>query len=193
LLDGLETAKPGKVAIAARFAAALIGQALTTALVQGPAVARPLLTHAFELLSPRVTSGGDARSERELLSEALWYLARIDRALDQPAEAARADAQAAALWEGRPAAELAGLALKEVGKAALVGYGKTPISARARAVRDLDLDLAAAHLRLAVSGGFADLKMLEANPDFGVLLTHAVLNSLIQRLGYHDRAARPKP
>jgi hypothetical protein len=75
----------------------------------------------------------------------------------------------------------------------LIGYGKTPISARARAVRDLDLDLAAAHLGLAVSSGFADLEVLEAHPDFGVLLGHAGLNALVRRLGYHDSAPHPKP
>jgi hypothetical protein len=128
-----------------------------------------------------------------LLSEALWYLARIDRALNQPSDAARVDAQATGLWKSRPAAELADLALKEVGQAALICYGKTPITARAQSVRDLDLDLAAAHLRLAVTNGFADLKVLEANPDFGVLLAHADMKKLVQRLGYHDAALHPKP
>jgi serine/threonine-protein kinase len=193
LLDGLVTAQPGSAAMAARLARALIAQAMATAEVQGPVAASPLLARAVELLSPRVTSGGAARPERESLSEALWYLARIDRALNQPADAARVDAQAAELWKGRPPAELADLALKELGQAALIGYGKTPISARAQAVRDLDLDLAAAHLRLAVSSGFADLKMLEAHPEFGVLLAHPALKTLVERLGYDKRALGPKP
>jgi serine/threonine-protein kinase len=192
LLDGLVASKPSE-AIAARLASALTAQAMAAAEGQGTAAARPLLLRAVEVLSPLANLGRAASSERGLLSEAFWYLGRIDRALDQPADAARVDAQAAELWKGRPPAELAGLALKEVGQATLIGYGKTPISARAQAVRDLDLDLAAAHLRLAVSSGFADLKTLEAHPDFGVMLTHAGLKTLVQRLGYHDRTLGPKP
>jgi serine/threonine-protein kinase len=184
LLDGLLTANPADAAIAARLARALIGEALATAQVRGPDAARPLLTRAVELLSPLVSSDRAASTERGSLSEALWHLARTDRGRDEPSGAAHVDEPAAGLWKLRPAAELADLALKEVGQATLIGYGKTPISARAQAVRDLDLDLAAAHLRLAVSSGFTDLKRLEANPDFGVLLTHASLRTLVERLGY---------
>jgi serine/threonine-protein kinase len=193
LLDRLVAEDPANAEIAVRLATSVVGQALATAEVQGPAAARPLLTRAVEVLSPLVPTGRSPSPERGLLSEALWYLARVDRALNQPAGAAHADFPAAGLWNDRPAAELANLALKEVGQAALIGYGKTPISGRARAVRDLDLDLAAAHLRLAISHGFTDLKRLEAHPDFGVLLTHADLKALVERLGFQGRAAGMKP
>jgi serine/threonine-protein kinase len=193
LLDGLVAEQPASAEVTSRLARALIAQAMATCEVQGLAAAQPLLMRAIELGSPPATSDRAARPARELLSEALWYLARVDRALDQQADAARLDAQAARLWKGRPPAELAGLALKEVGQAASIGYGKTPISARAQAVRDLELDLAAAHLRLAVSNGFADLKLLEASPDFDFLRTHAGLKTLVEGVGYHEPAHRPNP
>jgi hypothetical protein len=160
--------------------------------VQGPADARPLLTRGGEIVSPLITSGRTARSARGLQSEALWYLARIDRALNRPADAVRADGEAAGLWKGRPAARLAELALKEVGQAALIGYGKTKVSAKAQGVKNLDLDLAAGHLRMAVSNGFTDLKLLEANPDFGVLMTHPALKTLVDGLGYRGGVSQPK-
>jgi hypothetical protein len=119
---------------------------------------------------------------REGLSEALWQLSRIDRALDNFPDADRFEAQRAALWRGRPAADIAALALKEVSRATLIGYGKTPIPDRAKAVRALDLDLAAADLRLAISGGLTDLTLIRSHPDSAFLLERDDLKALFKGL-----------
>ena len=62
-----------------------------------------------------------------------------------------------ALWRDRPPGELATLALKETSLAAVIGYGKTPVSPAALSVRELDLDQAATNLKLAIARGFRDL------------------------------------
>jgi hypothetical protein len=67
-------------------------------------------------------------------------------------------------------------------QAVLIGYGKSPIADRARSVRELDLDQAAASLRLAISLGFDDLPMLRQNPDFWALLARADLQTLIKNM-----------
>ena len=119
---------------------------------------------------------------REWLSESLWELARVLRALQKPAEADRRDAERTALWKNRPPGELAALALRQSSRAALIGYGKTPISDPARAVRELDLDQATASLRLAISFGFKDLASLRADPDSWILLGRADLQPLVKGL-----------
>ena len=59
--------------------------------------------------------------------------------------------------------ELVALALKHASRANLIGYGKVPVSAQAKAVRELDLDLAASELRLAIARGFKDLRKLDSD------------------------------
>ena len=66
--------------------------------------------------------------------------------------------------------ELVTLALKETSRAVLIGYGRTEVSDRARAVRSSDLDEAAANLQLALSRGFKDAARLRAAPDAPFLL-----------------------
>ena len=51
--------------------------------------------------------------------------------------------------ESRSPDELITLALKETSRAVLIGYGRTDVSERGKAVRELDLDQAAANLQLA--------------------------------------------
>jgi hypothetical protein len=64
----------------------------------------------------------------------------------------------------------------------LIGFGKTEISERARAVRKLGLDEAADHLRLAIARGFKDLPRLEAHPDAPFLLTRDDVQSALTGL-----------
>jgi eukaryotic-like serine/threonine-protein kinase len=182
LLDRLASAEPANAAILERQAKALTSEAVTAAESRSPADAQPLLVRAVEVLTLLLTRADAGSLERESQSEALWHLARIDRVLNQPDDAARLDAQMIELWKGRGAVDLANLALKEVGQAVLIGYGKTPIPAPALAVRRLDLDLAAAHLGLAIANGYTDLAALKANRDFGILLEHDGLKSLVKQL-----------
>ena len=120
-------------------------------------------------------------------------MARIDRALGKSADASRIDTQRLALWKGRPAGELAALALKEAKRITLIGYGKTSVSERGKLVRERDLDLAAADLRLAISQGFADLPLLKADPDSAVLLARDDIKSLIKGLKPPDRPFQGQP
>ena len=78
--------------------------------------------------------------------------------------------------------KLAALALRETNQAVLIGYGKTPISDRARSVREHDLDQAVTNLSLAISLGFNDLPMLRQNPDSWALLERADLQPLIKKM-----------
>ncbi len=127
------------------------------------------------------------------MSEALWQSARIDRSLGKSSDAARIDAQRLALWKGRPADELAALALKEASQITLIGYGKAPVPEQLRSVRDRDLDLAADDLRLAIAQGFADLAMLQSDPGSATLLARDDIKSLIKGLKPTDRSSQPQP
>jgi serine/threonine-protein kinase len=121
-------------------------------------------------------------------SEALWDLARVLRALKRPRDAKDADSQRIALWNTRPPAELADMAMRQLDRAVLIGYGKTAIPVPARAVRELDLDQAAANLELAIALGFSDLHKLKSHPDATFLLSREDLKLPIMDIAFPDRS-----
>ncbi len=134
-----------------------------------------------------VPATGDVSvEERGWRSEALWDLARVLRAQGRAAEAAAADDERAALWRRSPSAELVDLAFRQLERALVIGYGKTPVADRAAAVRDLDLAQAADNLRLAIAGGFNDLGKLRSHPDSKVLLSRDDLALLIMDMAFPD-------
>jgi serine/threonine protein kinase len=139
-----------------------------------------LLRRAVETLSHLDQDLVADDKARERKSEALWELARVLRAAGEPGQAEESDVKRKGLWKNQPPAKLAALALRETTQAVLIGYGKSPIDDRARSVRELDLDQAAASLRLAISLGFNDLPMLKQNPDSWALLARADLQTLIK-------------
>ena len=110
----------------------LTREAVAVAAAETPQAALPLLARAREVLTPLVSAAKANHEDRERMSELLWQLARIERAAGKSNEADRIDAQRVALWKGRPAAELAALALKETSRSILIGYGKTPVPERAQ-------------------------------------------------------------
>ena len=69
----------------------------------------------------------------------------------------------------------------------MIGYGKTTISDRARAVRDLDREQAAEYVRLAISRGFNDLRKLRSHPDSAYLLSREDVKPLIMDMVFPDR------
>ena len=89
------------------------------------------------------------------------------------------------LWEGQPGQGLANLALVQVGRAALIGYGKTPSVGLGRQARDLDLELAVMNLKLAITRGFADVPALRSRPESTVLLERDDIKLLIRDLESH--------
>ena len=158
--------------------------------------ARPLLERAAALFRPqpdRPTPAGELALERQTRGEVLWDLARVLRALKMPTEASRADLERAGVLAACAPDELVDLALKETSGAVVIGLGKTDVSQRAKAVRELDLDQAAANLRLAVERGFKDLNRLEAHPDAPVLLSRDDLKSTIAGLksSRHSPGSQP--
>jgi serine/threonine-protein kinase len=191
ILDALGASAPADAGVVYQRTVVLVQEAVATAEVQKPEDALPFLKRAVEMLRPLVTRESDSEA-RGSLSEALWHLARIHWVLNQQADAANFDLQRKELWKGRPAVELADLALKELDPATLIGYGKTEVSGRAKAVREQDLDLAASHLRLAFDNGFADVKRLTDNRDFGILKAHDDVASLVGRLGSPERHIEPE-
>jgi serine/threonine-protein kinase len=143
-----------------------------------------LLHEAVDILSHFGTSPAADDQAREWLNESLWELARMLREMSKPREADLRDTERIALWKSRSPRELAALALRQARRAALIGYGKTPISDQARSVRELDLDQAAASLRLAISLGFKDLAMLGADPDSWILFARTDLRPLLMDLSF---------
>jgi serine/threonine protein kinase/tetratricopeptide (TPR) repeat protein len=129
----------------------------------------------------------EAAVERRLRSEALWSLARVLRALKLPQQAESADAERVALSREHPPGELVAMAITQLDWALVIGYGKTPVSDRARAVRELDLDQAAANLRLAISRGFRDIRKLRNTPDATFLLSREDLKLPIMDMAFPDR------
>ncbi len=193
LLEQLAPAEAGVAADPGQFGMALTREAVALAEEQKPEAALPLLIRAHDILTPLGSSARAGHEDRQRLSEALWQLARIDRGLNKAADAARIDAERLALWTGRPADELADLALEEAGRTTVIGYGKTPISEQARSIRDHDLALAAADLRLAISQGFTNLAKLRSDPASSVLLERADLKPLIKGLEALGQPAGPQP
>jgi hypothetical protein len=92
-----------------------------------------------------------------------------------------------ALWNDWPPSELVDVVLWQLDRALEIGYGKTPISDRARAVRKLDLDQAAANLKLAIARGLRDLRRFRLHPDSDFLLSREDLKFRILDLAFPDR------
>jgi tetratricopeptide (TPR) repeat protein len=136
-----------------------------------------------------VPDAGEAGVDQALRwrSEALWDLARVLRARNLVAAAAAADGERAALWKEHPPGELVGLALEQLDRILVIGYGKTPGTERGRAVRELDLAEAARNVRLAIARGFKDLRKLRSHPASSVLLSREELKLLIMDLDFPDR------
>jgi serine/threonine-protein kinase len=148
--------------------------------------ALPALRQAVAVLTPLGSSATDDPRPRQRLTEALWEAARILRRTGPADEANLLDAKRRALWEGRPPGGLAALALAETTQAATVGYGRLPAGDRAEVVRSLDLDLAAANLRLAVSLGFRDPEALRKNPDASLLLSRDDIRPLLLDVAFPE-------
>jgi len=184
LLERGAAATPGDEVLQVRLGAALVREASARADLREPEEARPLLAQAMKTLSDASVSSTEKAQRREWRSEALWELARILRVLNKTAEADRVDTQRVALWQDRPPGELANLALKQASLAGLIGYGKTPIPTVALSVRELDLDQAAANLRLAIARGFRGLRLLQSHPDCQILLSREDLRLLIMDVAF---------
>ena len=103
------------------------------------------------------------------------------------AEAEKADVERVAIWKSRPPSELVGLASRLLERALVIGYGKTSVSDRARAIRELELQQAAEYVRLAISLGFNDLGKLRSHPDSAFLLSREDVKPLIMDLTFPDR------
>jgi eukaryotic-like serine/threonine-protein kinase len=132
-------------------------------------------------------AGGAGGLERWWRSETLWDLARVLRARKLFADAGRVDGDRVALWNERAPSELVDVAFRQLDRAVVIGFGKTPISDRARAVRELELAQAAANIRLAVSRGFNDLRKLRSHPDSSLLLSREDLKLAIMDMAFPDR------
>jgi serine/threonine-protein kinase len=160
----------------------LMGRGRAAADQGADARALPILRRAVAVLKPFGSSATDDPRPRQRLTEALWEAARISRRTGAADEADRLEAERQALWKDRSPGDLAALAMAENTQAATVGYGRLPVGDLAEAVRRLDLDLAAANLRLAISLGFRDLSALRKNPDATLLLSRDEMRSQIMDL-----------
>ena len=184
---------PGDSPVQGLFGAVLTGEALAIADQGRVSEALPILRRAVATLklvgSPET---GDIRA-KGWLSEALWELARLLRAGGLATEADLLDAERQLLWKPGSARELARLALQQTSRAALIGYGKTPLGEAAMNVRGRDLDQAAENLRMAISLGFRDLDMLRADLDAWLLLARPDIRPLLEDLQFPDQPIDSQP
>jgi eukaryotic-like serine/threonine-protein kinase len=183
------TSTPNDGELEIRLTAALDNEAAALAELGQPETATPLLEEAatrLRKLVGRKAPEKELAMAREGLSETLWDLARVLKDLDLPLDAERASAERSDLWKTRPPDELVELALKHLSQAAVIGFGKAPVSAPAEAVRDLDLDQAASEVILAVSRGLADLGKLKSHSESDLLLNRRDVKSAIRRLESSD-------
>ena len=188
-----QAVSPGDPATEVLRGAALIREAWAEADLKQSEKALQLLQQAIDLLEPLSKSPSPEAQARVWLTEALQERARVLRTMNQPADADKSDSDRAVLWKGQPPGELAALALTQAGRAALIGYGKSAVSGPAESIRELDLEQAASNLRLAISNGFTDLRMLKANSDFSLLVSRDDLTSLIKGLETPDQPAEAQP
>jgi tetratricopeptide (TPR) repeat protein len=139
------------------------------------------------VLGQEITAASPGYHERRCRSEALADIACMFRGQRLFAEAEKADAERAAVWEGKPLSELVDTALEQLESALLIGLGKTPLSDRARAVRELDLAKAAGTVRLSIALGLTDLSKVRSHPDARFLLSRKELEPLLMDLAFPDR------
>jgi eukaryotic-like serine/threonine-protein kinase len=146
-----------------------------------PKLARPLLEQARNLFRQAGTTatGNQVAQDTGLRSDALWDLGRVLRALELTAKADHALQERRDLLKTRTGDELVDLALERLGRATLIGYGKSPVSDQAIAVRKLDLAQAADLVVLALSQGIKNTGKLRSHPDSNLLLERDDLRSLI--------------
>ena len=123
----------------------------------------------FRDLAGRAAPGRDVVLERAWRSETLWDLGRVLRDLKLVVEAEKIEAERLELWKAGSADELVALVNLHLSEATLIGFGKTPLSPPAEAVRDLDLNQAANELKLAVERGCKDLGKLKSRPEWHFL------------------------
>jgi hypothetical protein len=183
-LESAAGTSPADANLQGRLGAVLTLQGVTLADLGQTVDAQRSLQHAREILTPLGSSPGADAQLRGWLTEALWELGRILRASRKPAEADRLDADRSDLWKDRPSGELAGLALHQASRAALIGYGKTAINDRAQSVRERDLDQAATNLRMAISLGYKELASPRAHPDSWLLLSRDDIKPLLLDLDF---------
>jgi serine/threonine-protein kinase len=174
---------PDNLALQAQLAIALGYAAALLADLTQPENARSMLADAADLfrkVANRPAPADELAKERQVRSEALWDLARVLRTLEKPREAEIVEAERVDLWKPQPPEDLIDLALEHLGKATLIGYGKTPLPDRAVAVRELDLKQAAGDLKLAVERGLKDFGKLKARPESTLLLSRDDVPSAIK-------------
>jgi serine/threonine-protein kinase len=196
IADRLLGTAPGDGTLKTWLAVALANEAGTMTDQDQPEAARPLLERAaaiFRQEPKHATSASELSLRREAGSEVLWDLARVLRALKLPAEASRVDAERIGMWRDCAPDELVALALKETSRAILIGYGRTNVSERAKAVRELYLEEAAGNLQLAFARGFKDFSRLKAHPDAPLLLSRDDLKSAIAGLEPSTRTPESQP
>ncbi len=167
-----------------RLGAVLTGEAMALVDLGQTREGLKILERAVAILKPIGTASTARDQARDWLTESLWHLGRLLRASRSPAEADLLDAERQLIWKDRAPLDLAKLALEQTRRAALIGYGKTPIDGQAESVRRLDLDQAADNLRMAVSLGFRDLAVLRADPDSWLLLSRDDIKSLLMDLDF---------
>jgi tetratricopeptide (TPR) repeat protein len=187
ILEPGAAAAPADGVFQVRLGMALAREAGALADLGDPGKARSLLERAVKAISDASVSSAEESPRREVQSEALWEFARVLRVLNETREADRVDIKRVAVWRDRPAPELAALALKETKLASILGYGKTPVAPAGLAVRELDMDQAAANLQLAVAQGFRDLRILQSDPESSFLLSREDVKPLIRDMVFPSR------
>jgi tetratricopeptide (TPR) repeat protein len=196
IVDHFLVLSPGDATLRTWLCMLLDNEANTMTDQDQPERARPLLDRAVALFRPgppHPPSAAELALEREARSEALWDLARVLRALELSKEASRMDAERIGVWTDCSPDDLVTLALKETNRAVLIGYGKTEVSDRAKAVRSLDLDQAAANVQLAIARGFKNAARIKACPDAAFLLARDDLSAAIAALESSERSPRSQP
>ncbi len=144
--------------------------------------AQKLLDQAVAMVSNDSAGTKASTRTREVLTEALWERARVLRSLNHQAEADQLGRDRELLWKSQPPADLAALALSEVTRAAVIGYGKAPVANQADSPLDRDLVRAAANLRLAIALGYNDFAMVKSHPFFPLLQSRDDFKPLIKAL-----------
>jgi tetratricopeptide (TPR) repeat protein len=182
ILERWQAQNPKDASLSMKLAGALDLEASTLADQGQFEKAVGLLERAQGLLRIELeqsSSSSDLVPLRRVYSEILWNLARMRKALNRPGHDA-AEAEQASLWSNRPASELVDLAREEASRACVIAYGKPPKDALAQSVRALDLEMIAAHLKLAVRRGFHDATALEADPALQALFSRGQLKNLLR-------------
>jgi serine/threonine-protein kinase len=180
IIEPLLAAHPNDGELQGKLARALERKANSLDDLEKSEAALDLLREAVKFAREALKAKASLGKPAEVLSEALWNLARLLRSRGDEQGARQMDRERSNLWKDRPAAELVDLAKLQAARAEEIGPNGMQPSKLSKRVRKLDLDQAAESIKLAIKLGVGDITKLKNNPGIAPIIEREDVKPLLQ-------------